>query len=223
MLFRSSASSIDGPACSSWACSSIAAFVEKSSSETSTHEAWRAVNAPATTGSTLALGKFQLYEGDSMAVGNQLWSPSGRYYFTVNSGNQTIQDYYLSTTPTTVTRTTATSLTLGSDGFLRALGSTGAIVWTSPNTATGPGPYRFTIENQGYAAIYDRNNAILYQMGTTQTGWQTSGTYGGDTVTSSGGYRIHTFTTVGSQKFAIPPYLSSLTVDYLIEIGRAHV
>ena len=98
-------------------------FTVGASSETSTHEAWRAVNAPATTGSTLALGKFQLYEGDSMAVGNQLWSPSGRYYFTVNSTTQTIQDYYLSTTPTTVTRTTATSLTLGSDGFLRALNS----------------------------------------------------------------------------------------------------
>jgi hypothetical protein len=195
-------------------------FTVGATSETTGHEAWRAVNAPATVGSGLALGKFQLYERDSMAVGNQLWSPNGRYYYTVNSTTHTIQDYYLSTTPTSVALgTTITSLYLTTAGFLQGVNSAGAVVYTSPNTATGYGPYRFAIENQGFAAIYDRYNTILYQLGTTQTGWQTSGTYGGDTVTTSGGYRIHTFTTVGSQRFVIPNYLSSLTVDYLIVAG----
>jgi hypothetical protein len=196
-------------------------FTVGATSETSGHEAWRAVTTPVTISSGVSVpsvGKFQLFERDSMVVGNTLWSPNGRYYFTVNSKTQTIQDYFLSTTLTIFT-STITSLYLTTAGFLQGVDSTGAVVYTSPNTATGYGPYRFAMENQGFAAIYDRYNTILYQLSTAQANWQTTGTYGGDSATTVGGYRIHTFTTVGSQRFVIPNYLSSLTVDYLIVGG----
>lgn len=197
-------------------------FTVGATSETSGHESWRAVTTPITISSGVSVpsvGKFQLFEMDSLVVGNTLWSPNGRYYFTVNATTQTIRDYFLSTTLATVSTSTITSLYLTTAGFLQGVNSTGAIVYTSTNTVTGYGPYRFAMENQGFAAIYDRYNTILYQIGTTQTGWQTSGTYGGDAVGAAGGYRIHTFTTVGTTRFAIPNYIPSLSVDYLIVAG----
>jgi hypothetical protein len=208
-------------------------FTVGASSETSGHEAWRAVSVPTTLTNGVSIppvGKFQLYEGESMVTNNQLWSPNGRWFLVLQSDyNWVLYDYWgilggwafqtISFPYTSSTLGRVTRITLTTNGFMLGYNAAGSLVFTSPNTATGYGPYRFAVENAGYFAIYDRYNTILWQSNAPSAGWETSGTYGGNTVESVGGYRIHTFTTVGSQKFAIPNYIPSLSVDYLIVAG----
>lgn len=205
-------------------------FTVGATAETSGHEAWRAVSVPTTIANSVTIppvGKFQLYEGESMVTNNQLWSPNGRWYLYLQGDfNWVLYDsagilggWSFLTIGFAYGAAAVTRITLTTDGFMLGYNSAGVLKFTSPNTATGYGPYRFAVENAGYFAIYDRYNTIIWQSNTPSAGWQTSGTYGGDTVTSAGGYRIHTFTTVSAQRFVIPNYISSLSVDYLIVAG----